>query len=128
LCYNNKIKINNMPRGDKTGPMGQGPMTGRNLGFCAGYDTPGIAKNVGDGTGFGRGMGRGMRGGMGRGMGRGMGFGMRGGFGRGAGFGYGWNAPMTKEEEIRSLKTRAEFLDQNRADITRRLEELEKEE
>ena len=35
---------------------------------------------------------------------------------------------MTKEEEIRSLKTRAEFLDQNRADITRRLEELEKEE
>ena len=33
-----------MPRGDRTGPMGQGPMTGRNLGFCAGYDTPGMAK------------------------------------------------------------------------------------
>ncbi|MFY9115645.1 MAG: DUF5320 domain-containing protein [Bacteroidales bacterium] len=107
-----------MPRGDRTGPMGQGPMTGRNLGFCAGYDTPGMARNFGRGMGFGRGMSRG--------IGRGMGFGMRRGFGRGAGFAYGWNAPMTKEEEIQSLKTRAEFLDQNRADITRRLEELEK--
>lgn len=26
-----------MPRGDCTGPLGQGPMTGRELGFCAGY-------------------------------------------------------------------------------------------
>ncbi|UCH14781.1 MAG: DUF5320 domain-containing protein [Bacteroidales bacterium] len=26
-----------MPGGDKTGPDGQGPMTGRKMGYCAGY-------------------------------------------------------------------------------------------
>ena len=30
-----------MPRGDGTGPMSQGPMTGRNAGFCAGFPAPG---------------------------------------------------------------------------------------
>jgi len=25
-----------MPRGDRTGPLGMGPLTGRRLGFCAG--------------------------------------------------------------------------------------------
>ncbi|TZE80942.1 DUF5320 domain-containing protein [Calorimonas adulescens] len=36
-----------MPRGDGTGPMGLGPMTGRRMGFCAGYNRPGY-------MGFGR--------------------------------------------------------------------------
>jgi len=31
-----------MPRGDGTGPMGMGPMTGRAAGFCAGYASPGF--------------------------------------------------------------------------------------
>lgn len=30
-----------MPAGDRTGPEGQGPMTGRAAGYCAGYDSPG---------------------------------------------------------------------------------------
>ena len=30
-----------MPYGDRTGPSGQGPMTGRGAGFCAGYSVPG---------------------------------------------------------------------------------------
>jgi hypothetical protein len=30
-----------MPRGDRTGPMGMGPMTGRAAGYCAGYPVPG---------------------------------------------------------------------------------------
>ena len=30
-----------MPRGDGTGPLGQGPMTGRAAGYCAGYHAPG---------------------------------------------------------------------------------------
>ena len=30
-----------MPFGDQTGPLGQGPMTGRGAGYCAGYDRPG---------------------------------------------------------------------------------------
>ncbi len=30
-----------MPRGDGTGPMGMGSMTGRGAGFCAGFAAPG---------------------------------------------------------------------------------------
>ena len=30
-----------MPSGDKTGPYGQGPKTGRAAGYCAGYNNPG---------------------------------------------------------------------------------------
>jgi len=30
-----------MPRGDRTGPLGMGPLTGRRLGFCAGSKVPG---------------------------------------------------------------------------------------
>lgn len=30
-----------MPGGDRTGPMGQGPMTGRSAGFCSGNRMPG---------------------------------------------------------------------------------------
>jgi len=43
-----------MPRGDETGPLGQGPMTGRGLGYCAGYPNPGFMY---PGPGFGRGRG-----------------------------------------------------------------------
>jgi len=41
-----------MPGGDGTGPMGMGSMTGRGMGYCAGYSVPGSAN-----YGFGRGMG-----------------------------------------------------------------------
>jgi uncharacterized protein DUF5320 len=27
-----------MPHGDRTGPMGQGPKTGRAMGYCSGSD------------------------------------------------------------------------------------------
>ncbi len=47
-----------MPRGDRTGPMGMGPMTGRAAGFCAGFNAPGNA-NPASGRGFGMGGGRG---------------------------------------------------------------------
>jgi uncharacterized protein YceH (UPF0502 family) len=47
-----------MPRGDGTGPAGMGPMTGRQAGFCAGYDAPGSVRlPYGRGMGFGRGRG-----------------------------------------------------------------------
>jgi len=32
-----------MPGGDHTGPWGQGPLTGRAAGYCAGYDRPGTS-------------------------------------------------------------------------------------
>jgi hypothetical protein len=47
-----------MPSGDRTGPWGRGPRTGRAAGYCAGYDVPGYA-NPGFGRGRGRGFGRG---------------------------------------------------------------------
>jgi hypothetical protein len=51
-----------MPRGDGTGPMGVGPMSGRAAGFCAGYAVPGCMNRVpGLGMGMGRGGGRGFR-------------------------------------------------------------------
>lgn len=54
-----------MPRGDGTGPMGLGPMTGRAAGYCAGYPVPGFMNPYGGrlGLGFryGRGFGRGFR-------------------------------------------------------------------
>ena len=49
-----------MPQGDGTGPAGQGPMTGRGMGFCTGFNVPGFM-NPGFGRGFGRGRGRGFR-------------------------------------------------------------------
>ncbi len=59
-----------MPGGDRTGPMGAGPMTGRAMGYCTGYNAPGYMNAP-----YGRGMGR--AGYFGRGRGRG-----------GGGFGY----------------------------------------
>ena len=47
-----------MPAGDQTGPQGMGPMTGRGLGYCAGYNTPGYA-NPRPRRFFRRGFGRG---------------------------------------------------------------------
>ncbi len=73
-----------MPRGDATGPAGQGPMTGRGAGYCTGFATPGFANSIPGGggrafnpVGLGLGLGRGARGG-GRGGGRGRGGGGRG--------------------------------------------------
>lgn len=53
-----------MPQGDRTGPQGQGKLTGRGMGFCTGFDTPGFAnfqlrrECI---NGFGRGFGLGFR-------------------------------------------------------------------
>lgn len=48
-----------MPGGDRTGPLGQGPRTGRAAGYCAGYAQPGsMTGGLGGGRGFGGGRGR----------------------------------------------------------------------
>ena len=57
-----------MPRGDRTGPWGTGPITGRAAGYCAGYPVPGYMNPTG---GYGGGRGRGLGRGRGRGFGRG---------------------------------------------------------
>ena len=55
-----------MPRGDRTGPQGMGPRTGRVAGYCAGFGVPGYENNSLQ-RGFGRGFGRGQGFGRGRG-------------------------------------------------------------
>jgi hypothetical protein len=105
-----------MPAGDRTGPMGQGPVTGRRLGYCSGYDSPGYAK--GRGGGFGR------RIGWGRGFGRSWGYGVPYmGYMQGS----PWMPPMSKEEEIKLLKAEADSLKREQKDIEKRLTDLEKE-
>ena len=106
-----------MPRGDKTGPDGQGPMTGRGLGYCAGYSTPGCMDNI-----PGRGMGRG------HGFGRGLGLGFRGGKGPGY-YPYSFRpspySVPTKEEELYILKAQAENLKKGLQEIQKYISDLE---
>jgi len=40
-------EVIDMPGGDRTGPAGMGPMTGRAAGFCAGYPVPGYMNPAG---------------------------------------------------------------------------------
>ncbi len=42
-----------MPAGDGTGPRGEGPLTGRAMGRCAGYPAGGYATAPGRGGGYG---------------------------------------------------------------------------
>jgi len=69
-----------MPLGDKTGPRGLGPRTGRGLGGCSPKDFPDILKDI-------KPVGLGMR--QRRGLGRGRGIGQFGGFKQGRRFGIG---------------------------------------
>ena len=108
-----------MPRGDGTGPMGMGPMTGRAAGYCAGYATPGFANPAG-GRGF-----------WGRGRGRG-GWGFRNGFGAGGSPGYG-SVPMTMappaapQQELEALRQQAASLQNALNEINERVEQLQAE-
>ena len=113
-----------MPGGNRTGPAGMGPMTGRGAGFCAGFGAPGYANPVGGRGFFGRG----------RGMGRGRGFGR--GFGwAGAGYGspawggdvgtYPVDQALTTEQELKGLKGQAESLEDSLNQIKARIEALQ---
>ncbi len=87
-----------MPRMDGTGPLNEGPLTGRGQGDCivdldeadVGKRGRGLGRGLGLRRGAGRGLGlragagRGLARGLGRGVGRGLGLG-RGGRGRGFG-------------------------------------------
>lgn len=107
-----------MPGGDGRGPLGNGPMTGRGMGYC-----------VSDSVGAGRGMrprrGMGMRAGMGRGMRAGM------GIRRGWGMNYA-NAPIqngyvSEQEELAFLENDARDIKSELTRIEERIHELKKE-
>jgi hypothetical protein len=133
-----------MPGGDRMGPMGAGPRTGRAAGYCAGYGMPGFA-NAGFGWGHGYGPGRGYGRGWGMGFGRGGGRGWRHrywaagvpGWGHGW-FGHGapsWTAPPLPEDtppegdpqsELAELKGQSKNLQETLDRIHQRIDELEK--
>jgi hypothetical protein len=110
-----------MPGGDRTGPLGEGPMTGRGLGSCGGGAGAGFA---GPGARMGLGRGRGFRGGR---FGRG-GFGWRNRFratgapGWARGWGGGWAGPDAERQWLAG-QTRA--LEEELEQLRRRLGELE---
>ena len=110
-----------MPQGDRTGPKGQGSRTGRSSGLCSGYDTPGFTKGY-EGQGRGFGIGRGMR--QGRGFGRSS---MTNNAFSGLTKGFPWISSLSKEEEIKILKSQADSLKSSQQAIEKRIEELEKE-
>ena len=120
-----------MPRGDRTGPAGMGPMTGRAAGYCAGYNTPGFANPI---SGRGLGTGRGGFGGGGRGH-RNMYYatGLPG-WARFGGVPYAepygaqpYPAQMNSEQEFDYLKDQAKYFQDALGNINKRIDELESE-
>ncbi|MEW6443770.1 MAG: DUF5320 domain-containing protein [bacterium] len=125
-----------MPGGDRTGPFGWGPMTGRAAGYCAGFPAPG-SWNPMPGLGYGGwGRGRGGRGGRGR-----RNWYYATGLTGWQRAGLGWPglaepayptsyvrpfAPyLTREQELDGLKGRAEYFEDALAGIRQRIEALE---
>jgi len=70
--YNGKEGVRTMPRGDGTGPRGQGPQSGKGRGAC-GTGKGGRSGGQGRGQGAGQGRGQGRGQGAGQGMGQGIG-------------------------------------------------------
>jgi len=121
-----------MPGGDRTGPAGLGPRTGRGLGYCAGYNTPGYTRGAGWGGGWGRGRGWGR--GFGRGFGRGWGYGYRDPYYAPAPV-YAPVQPISTSDNLNMLKQEKEYLESEMKgmqgaieDISRRITELESKE
>ncbi len=114
-----------MPGGDRTGPMGFGPMTGRTAGFCAGSSVPGYMNPV-----AGRGFWGSGRGGRGRGWRHQYNVTGLPGWQRSAA---AWPvpnynvSPPTRDEEVDALKQQAEMMKQSLANVQKRIEELESE-
>lgn len=115
-----------MPQGDRTGPAGMGPRTGRGMGFCSGFGSPG----------FTRGARRGFGGGWGK------------GFKRGFGQGFGWRrlgvaaaqpiwepqpvypaeqpAPLTKDQEKQMLDDEVKAIEEEKRSLADELEAIKK--
>ncbi len=121
-----------MPFGDRTGPQGFGPRTGRGAGYCSGFGMPGFMNPVpgGAGIGFGRGRGIGWQG-FGRGRGWRNWYRATGlpGWAR-AGYEYPRSYPygtgLATDEEMDFLKDQAGFLKNQLNEIEKRISTLEK--
>ena len=101
-----------MPRGDGTGPAGMGSRTGRGMGYCAGYPTPGFMN-----PGFG---------GRGGGLGRGMGWRRFAGANQYPPTQPMYFKPMEANDEKKMLSQDLKALEEEMKAIKNRLGELEK--
>ena len=109
-----------MPRGDRTGPSGGGPMTGRGAGFCTGNNQPGYASYS-----FGRGFSGGQSGrGFGRGMGRGF-FSRRGNTQQ-DNYYPEQERPLSEEEVFNNLKNQRQYLEGSITNIDEQIKNLKK--
>ena len=97
-----------MPGGDRTGPSGQGPLTGRRMGYCVCEDRSSYMLNSGYGYGRGRGFRR--------------------GFGPGRGMGYGnfYQENITDVSEKTLLENEIRILKEQLSSLENRLTEMEK--
>ncbi len=94
-----------MPRGDGTGPMGTGTMTGKGMGYCGGNDNPGSTDRCS----------RRFR---------------RRGCGSGNGRRFGFNTDANPEtadtgQQLTALKNRAQYLNNALDETTKLIDELE---
>jgi hypothetical protein len=104
------MEVSKMPWNDRTGPIGQGPLTGRGMGPCGGCQ------------GYGR-AGRGFRRGAGRGFKQGSGFDWR-----------RWNMPVepqqpvqpTKEQEMNILESETIALENEQKLIKQEIDVIKK--
>ena len=113
-----------MPFGDRTGPAGQGPRTGRGAGLCSGSAVPGMMNR---GGGFGRGHGGGGRGWRNQFCATGL-----------TGWQRAWGGRRAvvppavaevsgtePEQELAALKSQTESLQTTLSQVRKRIEELE---
>ena len=90
---------NHVPRRDGTGPMGQGPMTGRGCGPCT-YGPCGL----------------------------GLGWRKRFGMGRGLGRYFGWSWPQTTQDQKQALSDYRQALEEELQDVKKEEAELSQQE
>ncbi|MDD2247185.1 MAG: DUF5320 domain-containing protein [Proteiniphilum sp.] len=135
-----------MPTGDRTGPMGQGPRTGRARGFCSGFDAPGYEDGSFRNRGWGIGRNQPARSERRIAVARGAGFGRRAGTVREVGIGQRynydwlynlgillsdliqhipWQDILHKRDEIEELKTEAKRLKRSNEELEEKLRKLE---
>lgn len=115
-----------MPGGDRTGPIGAGPMTGRGAGYCSGFDVPGFANNIPEARGLARGRGFAYyRKGMGLGRARGRGFGFRSFPDNPATYNENTGFERDVETSIRSLEQEQRILREELDNINKKLDNIQ---
>jgi len=112
-----------MPGGDRTGPSGFGPGTGRAAGYCARYPAIGYMNPI-LGRGFGRGGGRGRRN---RYYATGLTGWQRAAYGMPYAVPYAAPYPPAdaRDQELAALKRQAEYLEDAMNSIKKRIQEYE---